>query len=166
MQIYQTFARDSTNRPHFIRSTDKTIPSRPQFASLLSPDLFFPLQKQSLQRRERGALALSPSLPYEVVAVLNHMYMSDVTRDKVNQSPEYKLNPATLMSFGADHNLHQPPISYDLYFSSVMIFCVFSGEVVSQTFAIDGRQHIEKQDMQAAYQLSYYYYYYYYYHMQ
>ena len=87
--------------------------------------------------------------------MLNHMYMSDVTRDKVNQSPEYKLNPATLMSFGADHNLHQPPISYDLYFSSVMIFCVFSGEVVSQTFAIDGRQHIEKQDMQAAYQLSY-----------
>ena len=90
--------------------------------------------------------------------MLNHMYMSDVTRDKVNQSPEYKLNPATLMSFSTDHKLHQPTITYDLHFNSGMIFVSFQDnvkQVVSQTFAIDGRQHIEKQDMQAAYQLSY-----------
>ena len=99
-------------------------------------------------RRERVALALSPSLPYEVVAVLNHMYMSDVTRDKVNQSPEYKLNPATLMSFSTDHKLHQPTITYDLHFNSGMIFVSFQDnvkEVVSQTFANDGRQQFEKQ---------------------
>ena len=36
-----TFAADFRNKAHFIRFTAKTIPARPKFAPLLSPDSFF-----------------------------------------------------------------------------------------------------------------------------
>ena len=42
-EIYQTNCHICRTRPHFIRFTDKTIPSRPQFGSLFNPDPFFPL---------------------------------------------------------------------------------------------------------------------------
>ena len=47
---------------------------------------FEPRSPLPLAKTITAQSALSPpGLPYEVVAVLNHMYMSDVTRDKVNQ---------------------------------------------------------------------------------
>ena len=66
-----------------------------------------PLQNQSLHR-----VHCLLSLPYEVAAVLNHICMSDVTRDKVNERPKYlKAQPCDARVF---------------YSASGMIFCFCS----------------------------------------